>query len=57
MKAIVLTKYGSRDVLHIREVSEPIPEEDEVLLKIRAVAVNDWDWCLMRGSPFYIRLL
>ena len=57
MKAIVLTKYGSRDVLHFREVAAPIPEEGEVLIKIQAVAVNDWDWCLMRGTPFYIRLL
>ena len=57
MKAIVLTKYGSRDVLHFREVAAPIPEEGEVLVEVQAVAVNDWDWCLMRGTPFYIRLL
>ena len=57
MKAIVLTKYGSQDVLHFREVAAPIPEEDEVLIRIQAAAVNDWDWCLMRGTPFYIRLM
>ncbi|MGI9284354.1 MAG: alcohol dehydrogenase catalytic domain-containing protein, partial [Pseudomonadales bacterium] len=57
MKAIVLTKYGSRDVLDFREMAAPIPEEGEVLIKIQAAAVNDWDWCLMRGTPFYIRLL
>lgn len=57
MKAIVLTKYGSSDVLELQEVEKPKPKEGEVLVKIQATAINDWDWCLMRGTPFYIRLL
>ncbi|NER19298.1 MAG: NAD(P)-dependent alcohol dehydrogenase [Symploca sp. SIO1C2] len=57
MKAIVLTKYGSADVLKLQDVEKPKPKEGEVLVKIHATAINDWDWCLMRGTPFYIRLL
>ena len=57
MKAIVLTKYGSSDVLQLKEVEKPTPQDDEVLIKVHATSVNDWDWCLMRGKPFYIRLL
>ncbi len=57
MKAIVLTQYGSSDVLQLQDVDQPSPKDDEVLIKVRAASVNDWDWCLMRGTPFYIRLL
>ncbi|NEQ65261.1 MAG: NAD(P)-dependent alcohol dehydrogenase [Symploca sp. SIO2D2] len=57
MKAIVLTKYGSADVLELQDVEKPKPKEGEVLVKVHATAINDWDWCLMRGTPFYIRLL
>ena len=57
MKAIVLTKYGESDVLQLQEVKKPTPSDDEVLVKVHATSVNDWDWCLMRGTPFYIRLL
>ncbi len=57
MKAIVLTKYGPPDVLELKEVEKPTPKDDEVLIKVDAASVNDWDWCLMRGTPFFIRLL
>lgn len=57
MKAIILTKYGSSDVLKLRDIEKPKPKEGEVLVKIYATSINDWDWCLMKGKPFYIRLL
>ena len=57
MKAIVLTKYGQSDVLKLQELEKPTPSDNEVLVKVQATSVNDWDWCLMRGTPFYIRLL
>ena len=57
MKAIVLTKYGPPDVLELKEVEKPTLKDDEVLIKVHAASVNDWDWCLIRGKPFFIRLL
>lgn len=57
MQAIVLTKYGASDVLEYKQVARPIPNDDEVLIKVHATSVNDWDWSIMRGAPLYIRLL
>jgi NADPH:quinone reductase-like Zn-dependent oxidoreductase len=34
MKAIVFTKYGTPDVLELKEINKPIPKEDEVLIKV-----------------------
>lgn len=57
MKAVVLTKYGSPYDLQLKEVETPTPKDNEVLIEVKAASVNDWDWCLVRGTPFYIRLL
>jgi NADPH:quinone reductase-like Zn-dependent oxidoreductase len=57
MKAFVFTKYGPPDVLELREVRTPAPKDDELLIKVHAASVNDWDWCLVRGKPFFIRLM
>ena len=57
MKAIVLSHYGSPDQLELKDLEKPIPKEGEVLVNVHATTINDWDWCLVRGSPFYIRLL
>ena len=57
MKAIVLTRYGAPDVLQLKDVAKPGPGDNEVLVKVRATAVNDWDWCFVRGKPYIVRLL
>lgn len=56
MKALILSQYGSPDDLKLAAVEKPIPADNEVLIKVRAASVNDWDWSLVRGSPFYVRL-
>ncbi len=56
MKAIVYHKYGSPDVLKFEEVEKPAPKDNEVLVKVQASSVNDWDWGLLRGKPFVNRL-
>ena len=56
MKAIVYTKYGLPDVLQFVEVEKPIPNDDEVLVKIHAASANALDWRLMRADPFLVRL-
>ncbi len=57
MKAIVQTKYGSPDVLHLQEVAKPAPKDDEVLIQVHAASVNAKDWRFMRANPFFIRVM
>jgi len=52
MKAIVYTKYGPPDVLHLEEVEKPAPKDDEILVKVHAVSVNRSDWEGLRGEQF-----
>ena len=57
MKAVVLTHYGSTKALRIEEVEKPEPKHDEVVIKVHATTVNDWDWSLVRGKPYPYRLM
>lgn len=49
MKAVAYEKYGPPDVLHIVEVEKPVPEDNEVLIKVSATTVTLYD-CWMRSS-------
>jgi NADPH:quinone reductase-like Zn-dependent oxidoreductase len=55
VKAIVYTKYGPPDVLHIEEVEKPTPREDEVLVRVHAASVNAADWHLLTADIFLVR--
>lgn len=55
MKAIIQEKYGSADVLQLREVAKPTPKDNELLIKVHAASVNAYDWHLMRAEPFIVR--
>ncbi|KAA3662865.1 MAG: NAD(P)-dependent alcohol dehydrogenase [Chloroflexi bacterium] len=55
MKAIVFTRYGSPDVLEQIDIDKPAPQDNELLVKIKAVSVNPLDWHRMRGAPFLVR--
>jgi NADPH:quinone reductase-like Zn-dependent oxidoreductase len=57
MKAVVQDRYGSPDVLELREVDRPTPADHEVLVRVHAAAVNARDWHLMRGDPYLVRLV
>src|SRR6266513_5581072 len=58
MRAIVYHTYGSPDVLKLEEVQKPVPQDDEVLVKVLATSVNAGDWAhLLRGRPFLMRLM
>jgi len=56
MKAVVYTEYGSPDVLQIRDIKKPAPNDNEILVKVHAAAVNPLDWHFIRGTPFIGRL-
>ncbi len=56
MKAIVYKKYGTPNVLELKEVEKPVPKDDEVLIKIHAVSLNASDWEFLRGKPLYARI-
>src|SRR5512133_2462211 len=50
MKAIRCTKYGSPDVLELQEIEKPLPEEDEVLIKVYAASTNPLDLQMKGGA-------
>jgi NADPH:quinone reductase-like Zn-dependent oxidoreductase len=58
LKAIVYEKYGPpSEVLDYKEVEKPTPKDNEVLVKIYASSINDGDKSLVKGKPFFVRLM
>jgi len=57
MKAIVFTQYGSPDNLELKDVPEPSPKDEEVLVRVHASSINSWDWEFLNGTPFINRLM
>jgi len=51
VKAAVITGYGTPDALELRNLATPTPGADEVLVRVLAASVNDWDFQLLRGGP------
>ena len=56
MKAYVYEKYGSYKNLILKELDKPVPKTDEVLVKIHAFSINDWDWALLLGKSLITRM-
>jgi NADPH:quinone reductase-like Zn-dependent oxidoreductase len=56
LRAFVYTQYGTPDVLELTEVPSPVPRDNEVLVKVHAVSLNDWDVGLLEGD-FVNRML
>ena len=57
MKALVYTKYGSADVLQLKEVEKPIPRDTEVQIKVHATTVNRTDCATIKAKPFFARVV
>ena len=56
MKAVVRHAYGPADVLRLEDVPRPVPGDDQVLVRVRAAAVNPLDVHYMLGTPYLVRL-
>ncbi|MGB5535908.1 MAG: NAD(P)-dependent alcohol dehydrogenase, partial [Thiogranum sp.] len=54
MRAIVYTKYGAPDVLQVKEVEKPKPEDDELLIKVHAAEATKAD-CELRSFKFAVK--
>ena len=57
MKAIVYHRYGSPNVLQCEEIEKPVPEDDQVLIKVRDASVNPLDCGEVKGVPYIFRIL
>src|SRR5918911_4010018 len=55
MKAIVQDRYGSSKALELRDIDKPAIGADQVLVRVRAAAVNPGDWAIMSGLPYIAR--
>jgi NADPH:quinone reductase-like Zn-dependent oxidoreductase len=57
MKAIVQDRYGTADVLDLREIDRPVPTDDQVLVRVEAAGVDAGVWHLMTGRPYLVRVM
>jgi NADPH:quinone reductase-like Zn-dependent oxidoreductase len=55
MKAFMWERYGPPETLRLAEVDTPVPDADEVLVKVLGMSVNPADWHSMRGKPLFSR--
>src|SRR5216110_1943365 len=55
MKAIVYCDYGLAN-LKLEEVEKPVPNDDQILIRVRATSVNPYDWHFIEGTPKIMRL-
>jgi len=57
MRAIVQERYGSPDVLELRDVDRPAVRDDQMLVRVRAASVHADVWHVMRGMPYVLRIM
>jgi NADPH:quinone reductase-like Zn-dependent oxidoreductase len=55
VKAIVQDRYGSVEVLRLADIDRPVPDDDEVLVRVNAAGLGPGVWHLMTGLPYLMR--
>jgi NADPH:quinone reductase-like Zn-dependent oxidoreductase len=56
MKAMVYCEYGLAN-LRYTDIQKPVPTDDQMLVKVRAVSINPYDWHFIEGTPYIMRAL
>src|SRR6266404_8880227 len=56
MKAIVYCDYGLGNV-RLDQIEKPVPNDDQVLVRVRAASVNPYDWHFIEGTPYIMRAM
>lgn len=56
MKAITHSRYGSPEVLQVTTLERPVPQKNEVLIRVMAAGLDYGQWHLMAGKPYVMRL-
>ena len=56
MKAVVQDRYGGPEVLELRDIDQPTPTGNEVLVQVQAAGLHRGDWHVMTGLPYMIRI-
>jgi NADPH:quinone reductase-like Zn-dependent oxidoreductase len=57
MKAFVIERYGTPDALVMKEVPTPTPKANEILVRVHAASINDWDYGLLLGTSLVNRMM
>ncbi len=57
MKAIICTRYGSPDVLQLKDITKPTPKDKEVLIRVHAAVVGPSDCAFRKGDPFIVKII
>lgn len=55
MKAILYRQYGAPDVMRMETIDRPSPGDLEVMVQVKAVSINAWDWDMLTGKPYEYR--
>ena len=56
MKAIVYCDYGVAN-LKLEEIEKPVPNDDQILVRVRAASLNPYDWHFVEGTPYVMRAM
>ena len=56
MKAVIHSRHGNPEVLQVTTLERPVPQNNEVLIRVRAAGLDCGQWHLMAGKPYAVRL-